>query len=750
MRAKRISRTLTLIKYTGSRLESVYTRGSATVTSYFRGMQHPPPKSQETASHTEVYDIFTKSVVYGIHSPWNYHSYKQTYLFLPQKCAMCDLTVYPSVILTVTGGSNNAESGVSCLRCHSFAHRKCIWKRTVICGSQMRSGFNISISPTSLTEGNVKSGFLEANVIVSDHIDERSLHSTPTSLYVLLDWVASTQKWDTSNNKVNKSSENPNRMKELVGKEERESARPDSEEKMPPQMEKDWAAISEQWYFHIPTNDKESHKESLCTNDIDEVRKSEETGSIKISNETAESKQVDSVVREMTNEIATADVVSTAVNDHPFQNLPNAEEIVVFSQIQTDIVNDSTPTKTYGISNNIDVALSAASPILADIGSLIMVNLNNVVATTSAHMSSVSHNINSMRTSSFDSLRRSSFLINSNTIEIVVNKYSADVDFDSIFTCDPSDLNDRTIMNIEESLPLPGSENCIWRLALIRLFKSRKKSYVLKDIPDDMIELQEIVTLLLNSSKSFSNRVAIHMHSMYIEFLFNLPCDSLRHARECLDCICSAVLSQLPENLINGTNSREILRALTTAVDKYVLSLGYKNAMYNKSFSAALMDCKHLDEALIRRYFSYDKVLELEEQDMTIEILTACDEKLLRVVQSTVASEKLGHLTHVLEVAASNDVICKISTFMDEDRTNANIESGNNEGNRERFIGADVLLQRLRFLLKRNIHLHKTNWNAEITYITAMLNDFNDIMLGKEGYSFVSLQQCVHSLNKIV
>ena len=86
-------------------------------------------------------DVILKASLYGIHNPFNYHSFCNTALvtapslvvsslnvFIPSPCVSCELIVMPFV------------NSCICLRCRCVAHRTCVRKVDSKCNAALFQG----------------------------------------------------------------------------------------------------------------------------------------------------------------------------------------------------------------------------------------------------------------------------------------------------------------------------------------------------------------------------------------------------------------------------------------------------------------------------------------------------------------------------------------------------------------------------------------------------------------------------------
>ena len=69
----------------------------------------------------ELYDVFIRVPIAGLHSPINQHSFRTVQMMLPGSCIMCGENVYPF------------SGGTVCLRCGNPAHRRCIHSKKNRC-----------------------------------------------------------------------------------------------------------------------------------------------------------------------------------------------------------------------------------------------------------------------------------------------------------------------------------------------------------------------------------------------------------------------------------------------------------------------------------------------------------------------------------------------------------------------------------------------------------------------------------------
>jgi len=277
-------------------------------------------------------------------------------------------------------------------------------------------------------------------------------------------------------------------------------------------------------------------------------------------------------------------------------------------------------------------------------------------------------------------------------------------------------------------LPSPGSKGCIWRGALRQVADNYKVSRHTSNIPKDPKKLEFFVKSIMKDDSSFAGRSGVILRSLYVDMVFYSSEDALNHGLECLDSIACAFFLNYNDNDIE--TSMDLLNTITNTIDKHVLG-AYRGVMYKKLFQAASLLSQDADQQLyevIRKKRRNTNTILIDPRNKQNAIIC-----LNGVRTKMTASEKLSCLTLSIEHLARSD---------ESSYTNHN----DNENNQNMSVDADVMIQRLEYLLFEDIcQSGTTTWFAECTYINLMMRD-TEGMLGMNGYALTSLHQALDSL----
>jgi hypothetical protein len=175
--------------------------------------------------------------------------------------------------------------------------------------------------------------------------------------------------------------------------------------------------------------------------------------------------------------------------------------------------------------------------------------------------------------------------------------------------------------------------------------------------------------------------------------------------------------------------STDLLNTITNTIDKHVLG-AHLGLMYKKIFQAASLLSQESDHNLyevIRKKHRNTNTIVIDARNKQNAIIC-----LNGVKTKITASEKLSCLTLSIEHLARSD---------ESSHTNHN----DNENNQNMSVDADVMIQRLEYLLLEDICQSGTTWFAECTYMNFMMRD-TDWALGMKGYALTSLHQALDSL----
>ena len=285
----------------------------------------------------------------------------------------------------------------------------------------------------------------------------------------------------------------------------------------------------------------------------------------------------------------------------------------------------------------------------------------------------------------------------------------------------PSTTNTNNTINATNA-----TNSCIWRGALRQVADSYKQSWHTSTIPVQANKLEYFVKSIMKDDSSFPGRAGVILRSMYIDMQFNSAEDTLCHALRCLDSISYAFFLNYNDKEIES--SVELVNTITNSIDKHVLG-AYSGSMYKKIFQAT-------------EILSHDEDIRLHDiigkKTRSSSVLTSKNKQnamicLHSIKTKMTASDKLSCLTLALEHLSRSD---------DDSSDTSDSNNGQNMS-----IDADSMIQRLECLLFEDISQYWTLWFAECAYINAMIRD-DDGMLGVKGYSLVSLQQALDSLQR--
>ena len=279
----------------------------------------------------------------------------------------------------------------------------------------------------------------------------------------------------------------------------------------------------------------------------------------------------------------------------------------------------------------------------------------------------------------------------------------------------------------------------------------------------------EIFTLLENRS-SFAGSVATNIRRIYLKRNFESPISTVSEARAALDQVSSALFCVLPPGILDDDDA---LQRIVNLCDRFLLAKN-DNGMYEKIMIATTaLTCRD-DDAL----FEITNAYEISVSDEATVCNFATTDSFFRVVSAVTAMDKLSLLSGALRQCVSNDFPrisfskhvpqdSKIADVtpkkhardhhlvlhtpgIDSSRSGKYIDSSRSgkEGSQSELEahGADVLIERLLIVVCCLTRRYKIRWHALCLFIEMMCPD-SSWLLGAEGYSIVTLQQVLYTLN---
>lgn len=328
-----------------------------------------------------------------------------------------------------------------------------------------------------------------------------------------------------------------------------------------------------------------------------------------------------------------------------------------------------------------------------------------------------------------------------------------------------------------------------------------KVQFDLKEHPSDDELISEINKLLSNTS-SFPGAVSSIIRRTYLKHMYTNDAVALSEARSALDRISYAVCSVLPMHV---TDDHDLMHRVVNIVDRALLSKN-DNGMYEKIMAHAAAMARENDEALLKHLSKFAPNV----HDERIIHETGVVEAFFRVVSCVTSTDKLDALSNALRVcvsaelpiihvnlevmhgstpsrshgmishasshavgspgpsaSGSNDVFH--SPLHPSHKSSSASSHGSVHGPRTPFkapsvddtsldvslskatgsigaCGADVLIERLIFVISSLTRRYKIHWHAQCIFIESMCHD-GAWLIGAEGYSLVSLQQVLTALS---
>jgi hypothetical protein len=332
-----------------------------------------------------------------------------------------------------------------------------------------------------------------------------------------------------------------------------------------------------------------------------------------------------------------------------------------------------------------------------------------------------------------------------------------------------------------------------------------KVPFDLKDNLTDEELMSEIATLLSNTS-SFPGALSSIIRRTYLKHMYTNDAVALSEARSALDRISYAVCSVLP---VHSADDYDLLHRVVNIVDRVLLSKN-DNGMYEKVMAHAAAMARDKDDALLKHLSKFapnvqdERVIHetgvVEAFFRVVSCVTSTD-KLdalsnalrvcvsaelpiihvnLEVMHGSTPSRTHGMISHTSShgmappaqgmwppPTASTDtfhspvhpahksVSASSHSSMHGPRTpfkapsiddtSLDVSLSKATGSIS-ACGADVLIERLIFVISSLTRRYKIHWHAQCIFIESMCHD-GAWLIGAEGYSLVSLQQVLTALS---
>ena len=276
-------------------------------------------------------------------------------------------------------------------------------------------------------------------------------------------------------------------------------------------------------------------------------------------------------------------------------------------------------------------------------------------------------------------------------------------------------LNRSILPAADNSLPAPGSYNCIWFHLLKQISVTNiNRIKITLDLAASLTELTSSIENLLKDYNAIPGRAVVSLNTLYNDIIFSSHEEALLHANECCKTIFKACMSQFADETMIGL-TKESTYNITMIVDHFMLSFNNRQ-MYKKIMAASIAISRESDEKTMKYLTEMNDNDILSKNDEYNDIYNQLQPRIYKLVHDCVASgSKLKILVELLQDMAT------------------------------RKMDADTLLELLRYILMRDIVTNKTLWLAEITYIDHFTKD-EELLLGAEGYTIVSFQQAYMSI----
>lgn len=277
-----------------------------------------------------------------------------------------------------------------------------------------------------------------------------------------------------------------------------------------------------------------------------------------------------------------------------------------------------------------------------------------------------------------------------------------------------------------------GPNTDMWRIRLKHLVKiAYQPSSVHVNVGS---KPEDIVPLILCDPTSFGSIVCESFFQVFMDFDCSDNELLLRHGRECLDVIASAVLCT-----ITTDTKPQITMEVFNLVDRHVLE-SRNGLMYKRLFSAAKM----ISSADDQDFFMRTKTSQTELNCRNISLIM---DSLARVSIACTGLDKLRHLIESLQLLSQQEISSEASSFGHDDTEAIKpITAKVPTVPQKSIIDADTLLETLQCALLRQVrHCYRSSrvgtcrWHAESRFIAAMIRE-EEWLLGAEGYALATLQ----------
>ena len=276
-------------------------------------------------------------------------------------------------------------------------------------------------------------------------------------------------------------------------------------------------------------------------------------------------------------------------------------------------------------------------------------------------------------------------------------------------------LNRSILPTTDNSLPAPGSYNCIWFHLLRQISVTNiNRIKITLDFTISFTELTTSIENLLRDHNTIPGRAVVSLNTLYNDIIYSSHEEALIHANECCKTIFKACISQFTDEAMLGL-TKENRYNIAMIVDHFMLSFNNRQ-MYKKIMVASTAISRESDEKIIKYLAGINDNDVLSINNAYNDIYNQLQPRVYQLVHNCLASgSKLKILVELLQDIAT------------------------------RKMDADTLLELLRYILIRDITTNKTLWLAEITYIENFTKD-EELLLGAEGYTIVSFQQAYMSI----
>jgi len=322
-----------------------------------------------------------------------------------------------------------------------------------------------------------------------------------------------------------------------------------------------------------------------------------------------------------------------------------------------------------------------------------------------------------------------------------------------------------TLMEVPalSKLPFPFSPGCIWSGSLKAIAARSNMTNVSMPTQattdEDNADEREraFVYKILSDGNSFCGQVCVCLRALYLDIIFESTQESLDHAQGCLRCVLHAVLHIYPSHLR--------LLNVVRSVEQQVLDSAH--GMYEKVFTAAVLASHEQDMSLsikITKSNLGKKSLALHqaEDDSELNLQSTsqtCNSLFDAFLSAQSPMEKLGHITECLRILSSSQPQVTNTSPSSSSSPSSSLTP---EGDSPEPVDTDTLVNRLReeiiIYTMSNPQMTSSGitrsqwssfpsisilslWYATITFINALIHE--EVMLGAEGYSLVTLHQAL-------